>query len=337
MGETELPERGGVSRRKVKDVKDHPPSRMQRIFPQWFLDICDVSLSTRGLGWKFGKGVPIPEDRRSRERGAFLRETAITAIIHWCLLDAVLSTLSLLPGVGTPPGGSIYYDKLSPVPRHLLAFALTTISGGIGLLSSMIMEYSVLTIFAVVVRGHSPSSWPPLFDHPWKSTSVHDFWGKRWHQGLRRMFLVLGGYPGQRIAGQIGLVLGAFIASGLYHEYTMYLVNRGVDHRVTFFYSIQSVGIILEKLFTRVTGRKVGGPLGWLWAFLFVVGTAQLCSKSLHYYHRIKLTCCVLVDSWFVRGLAATPILIPAALSPCRRILFPLFHDQIDSIVSILR
>ncbi|KAJ3481403.1 hypothetical protein NLI96_g7681 [Meripilus lineatus] len=254
------------------------------------------------------------------EKVPFLLATAKTAVVHWCLLDLVLSTLARLPGIGTPPGGSIYYPHLSPFPRHLLAFALTTFAGGFGLLSSMIMEYAALSVFAVAVLGHSPTSWPPLFDNPWASTSVHDFWARRWHQGLRRTFLVLGGYPGQWIAGRAGLIIGTFLASGLYHEWSMYLVNRGVDHRVTLFFAVQPIGLFIEKAFTRFTGRKVSGPFGWIWTFLFVVGTGQLC-----------------IDSWLTRGLAASPPIIPYSLSPCRGIIFPIFEKQIDNIVSILK
>ena len=278
IGETKLPDGKDDSQRKSPGHRDRVLSRMERLFPQWFLDIADVAYSARGLGWKFGQGVHIPKENRPLERGPFLRATAVTTFVHWCLLDFVLSILPFLPGIGTPPGGSIYYEQLSPVPRHLVAFTLTVLSGGVAIVSSLRMEYGVITLFAVGILGHSSSAWPPLFDNPWMSTSIHEFWGKRWHQGLRRAFLVLGGYPGEWIAGKVGLVCGAFLASGLYHELSMYLVHRGVDHRVTFFYSFQAIGIILEKVFVKITGRKVVGPFGWCWTFLFVAGTAQFCS-----------------------------------------------------------
>ena len=67
----------------------------------------------------------------------------------------------------------------------------------------------------------SKQDWPPIFDNPWASQSLHELWGKRWHQLLRRTFLVCGGYPGYWIAGNTGMILGSFFASGMFHQIYM--------------------------------------------------------------------------------------------------------------------
>ena len=40
------------------------------------------------------------------------------------------------------------------------------------------------------------------------------------------------------------------------------------------------VGCILEKMFTRATGQKVGGWAGWLWTFGWLLGWGNILSDS---------------------------------------------------------
>lgn len=57
------------------------------------------------------------------------------------------------------------------------------------------------------------------------------------------------------------------------------------------YFMSQGVGIILEGLFTAVTGRRVGGVLGTVWMSLFVVG----CGVALR-------------DSWSVPSFLSHPL-----------------------------
>ena len=45
------------------------------------------------------------------------------------------------------------------------------------------------------------------------------------------------------------------------------------------FFFLQAVGIMMEKAFGALTGRRVGGVLGFAWAALFILGLGQICSK----------------------------------------------------------
>lgn len=92
--------------------------------------------------------------------------------------------------------------------------------------------------------------------------------------------MVLGGIPGQWVAGRAGAVIGTFLASGLYHELGFYLIDRGFDHRVTFFFLLQSLAFVLEELYTRYTGRRVGGWAGRVWTYLWILGIGQMCCKE---------------------------------------------------------
>ena len=93
--------------------------------------------------------------------------------------------------------------------------------------------------------------------------------------------MVLGGIPGRWLAGRVGMVFGVFIASGLFHEFSSYILPGQLDHRVTLFFTLQAVGILLEDLYRKLTGKKVGGLAGRAWAYFFVIGLGQLCGTSL--------------------------------------------------------
>ncbi|KAG8681337.1 hypothetical protein FRC08_015703 [Ceratobasidium sp. 394] len=173
-----------------------------------------------------------------------------------------------------------------------------------------------------VSLGQPPSAWPPVMEKPWITTSLHDFWGRRWHQLLRQTFLVGGGYPlsfifersvgfffgkrAGRIAGFAGLVLGAFAASGLFHMFAMYAMGRGIEWRVLGFFLAQAVALALERVWKATTGRRVDGWWGRIWAYAWVIIGGQWC-----------------VDAWHRRGLGGGMV-IPPFLSPTRLIILPL-------------
>lgn len=121
------------------------------------------------------------------------------------------------------------------------------------------------------------------------------------------------------------MALGSMVASGLYHELPMYLLNKGLDHRVTLFFAVQGVGMVLEEGWKRVTGRKVGGWWGRVWVWGFMVGFGQPCGESFVSYldNIVYLVPSILVDAWLLRGLAASEP-IPAHLSPSRLFVFPI-------------
>lgn len=72
--------------------------------------------------------------------------------------------------------------------------------------------------------------------------------------------------------------MGTFLASGLYHELGFYLVDRGLDHRVTLFFVLNGAGMIMEEIFRKWTGKRVGGWAGRIWAAVFLIGFGQWCS-----------------------------------------------------------
>ena len=144
------------------------------------------------------------------------------------------------------------------------------------------MLYDLITLIAVVCLDSSPLSWPPIMGNPWRAESMHTFWAKEWHQVLRQTFTIFGGYPGMLIAGDYGMVFGTFLASGLYHACSMHPTRRGFDYSTLVFFASQGPVLMLERLWKRITGRRVGGWMGMLWVYLNLFVGAQPMSNFVH-------------------------------------------------------
>ncbi|PPQ69106.1 hypothetical protein CVT25_004603 [Psilocybe cyanescens] len=305
--------RPGVKKGKAKDVpngngngyvESDEPARHPFI-ATWFYDAIEVAHTLRGLKWKFGQGAHVPKHTRPLEPSAFLQATLVSFVKNYLTVDFLEALLKLFPGVGEPLGGSMFYPELSPISRYVVSTIIHMLTGS-AILAGFGMVYDLITLFAVGVMDSSPLSWPPVMEDPWTAESMHEFWAKRWHQLLRQTFLVFGGYPGKWLAGNFGMLFGTFIASGLFHECAMYSMGRGFDHSATLFFAIQGPILIIERLWRRFTGRRVGGWPGRLWVYFDMFILAQ-----------------PMVNAWHRRGLGGG-LVIPPLLSPARLIILPL-------------
>jgi len=251
-----------------------------RVIPLWLRDT--FGLITDMRGWKYGLEVYIPQPARSQDRQRFLRETLVSFIAHYLLLDVIDSTVKLFPGVGTVTGASIFYPDLPPFERYAISTIIHFLTGS-ALVAGFRMVYDLLTLISVSIFHSAPSSWPPIMDNPWISDSMHVFWARRWHQTLRQTFMVFGGYPGKVLFGNLGLVFGMFVASGMFHECSMHTMARGWDWTVPLFFAAQGPLLLGERVWRRVTGRRVGGWPGMVWVYFNIMvlsqplGTVSVC------------------------------------------------------------
>ncbi|KAH9908249.1 uncharacterized protein BXZ73DRAFT_37838, partial [Epithele typhae] len=272
-------------------------------FPDGLCDALEVGLSMRGIGWDFGQYIYVPPPTQPLSRRPFVVH-ALKNLVHNVLaIDLIDTIIKLTPGVG-PTSGTIFLAHLSPFPRYALS---TVLHLGFGLLihCGVCVVYDSFALLAVLGIGQSPAGWPPITGGLWHVTSLHAFWSRAWHQALRHVFLVYGGFPGRAVAGRAGATVGTFLASGLVHELGITAAGVGFDARVLVFFLLQAVGVVLEKTLREVMGRRVGGFFGFMWAALFVVGFGQMCT-----------------DAWFSRGIGGATT-IPTQLSPIRRLVLP--------------
>jgi hypothetical protein len=264
----------------AKDCADSPGDasagerQCATLLPLWLQDALELMFSMRGLGWDFGKGVYTPPPTRPQERKPFLRATFVSFLVSFLIVDVAEAIIKLVPDVGDPAGGSIFFPHLPPPTRYLVSTVIHVLTG-IALVAGFAMVYDLMTLFAVTVLGHSPRDWPPVMDNPWAAQSLHEFWAKRWHQLLRQTFLVFGGIPGRKVGGDVGLVLGTFLASGLFHECTILAMGGEWDSRVPLFFLLQGGSLIGERIWKKVTGRRVDGLLGRLWVYFDIIVLGQ--------------------------------------------------------------
>ena len=250
-----------------------PPSKNPYI-ATWLYDAIELAHTMRGVQWKFGRGIYIPKPIRPLERTPFLYATLISFVKNYLILDFLEVLLKFFPWVGTPAGGTIFYSFLTPSSRYTVSTVIHLITGT-ALIAGFRMVYDLISLIAVACLDSSPLSWPPIMGSPWRAESIHSFWAKEWHQLLRQTFMVFGGYPGMWIAGDYGMVFGTFLASGLFHSCSTYSARHGFDYSTVAFFASQGVVLVFERLWKRITGRRVGGWVGRLWVYLVIIVGAQ--------------------------------------------------------------
>lgn len=259
-----------------------------RILPRCVFDALEVGLTMRGVGWDFGKYTPIPRTTRPSEREAFIRATVKNILRNLLLIDLIDTVTKCIPGV-TATGGTIFLQELPPLERYLFSTAIH-VGHGLLIFAGVALTYDVGSLIGVVLFNQSPAAWPPIHGKLFSARSVHDFWAKSWHQSFRYTFLTLGGFFGNWLSGGLGMVLGCFLASGLFHEFGLVVAGKELDPSVLAFFLLQAVGMLCEKAFKRLTGKKVGGPLGFVWTAMFVVGIGQICSACFFNSSMLRLS-----------------------------------------------
>ncbi|KAI0781161.1 membrane bound O-acyl transferase family-domain-containing protein [Trametes elegans] len=299
---------------KGEKVAEEPPScnPAARLLPRSVFDALEVSLAMRGIGWDFGKDTQIPPITRPLERGAFVRATVSSVILLLLVNDLCNAILQRTLGM-SPHGASMFFPDVPPIQRYASSTAIHLVVG-LTILFGVAIVYDFASLFGVFVLRQSPAAWPPIFGNPLEAHSLHDFWGRTWHQAFRHTFLILGGLPGRRVAGSAGMVLGCFLASGLCHEFGMAAAGKKFDTRVLAFFLLQGLGILLEKTFKALSGKRVGGLFGFAWTALFVLGIGQMCTES-----------------WLNRGWAGRKT-IPPIVSPAKRLWLPLAEFALRSL-----
>lgn len=248
---------------------------------QSFQDAAATTFSPRGIGWQssmYGTPYTPPQTRDTSSRPRFLFQTLCSYVQNFLLLDIVESAFGFVPGITTPQGRTIFFANLSPLPRYAVSTTIHILTGAWFMLTYQ-MIYDLVTLVAVGVFGQRSDAWPPVFDRPWAQYSVHAFWAKGWHQLLRQTLLIAA-YPSTWLFGRTGLVFGVFLASGLFHDWAMYCMGRGRDGRVIVFFGAQAVALMLEALWKKVMGKRVGGWFGGIWTAVWIVGLGQMFSKS---------------------------------------------------------
>ncbi|KAF8438370.1 hypothetical protein L210DRAFT_3646664 [Boletus edulis BED1] len=230
----------------------------------------DLMFNVRGVGWNWPRGLVLPKPTFETEsRTTFVLLSTARLALYAFGLDACIQTLRILgpDTFGSLNGGSLFDHTLPPLlelARSVLVSFLTIWMGYF----MMQWSYHVLSVVCIILLQQRPSQWPPLFDSPWLSTSLTELWGRRWHQMMRELLVTLGMQPFSYLFGRLGGVFGAFLFSGIFHDIELRAFGRGGNSvAVIGFWVMNSVGVVLERVWKKTTGRRVGGVWGWMWTF----------------------------------------------------------------------
>ncbi|KAI6046704.1 membrane bound O-acyl transferase family-domain-containing protein [Pisolithus marmoratus] len=260
-------------------LKD-PLKRHVRPTPSIFIDALDLATNLRGVGWNWSEGLRLPPETRPTSRLRFAIYVLLSALYHSFICGTLhTATQAFAPEAFTAlSGGTIFDDTLPPLIRYTRS-SIISIIVAFDIYAGMQMAYDICSFIGVMIVRQDPAQWPPVFDEPWKATSLHDFWGYRWHQIMRRLFIVLGGWPLGFVFGRVGYLFGAFLVSGIYHIVSVAVLNRSVEWWcMVFSFEMMAVGVIIEHVFTKMTGKRVGGWVGnaWTIAWLLLWGNRMI-------------------------------------------------------------
>ena len=253
-------------------VREEPYKRLdapQKTIVDALFNGLDLSMSMTAYGWEHGlrvkaKRAPV------RSRWSFVLGRLATAV-SWLLLADLVSEILIKYGEPTDPTDptliTIFDPTLPTVQRYLKVALLTFISGVA--ISGALHAVSCIIFAISVTLGTNPERCVGGIDEPWRSTSITEFWGRRWHQWTRFTFVNFGGKPIAALTGtgRAGVVLGTFLASGIVHDLGFMKLpgNMGSSGVSTVFFVMMGVGAVLEQAWTKATGWKVAGVPGWLW------------------------------------------------------------------------
>lgn len=247
--------------------------------PSIIMDALDLSTNSRGVGWNWSHGLYIPRERRPTNRTAFVLCTFLSAAWYASLFGVLHRAVLSFTGVVSNPEGSTIFDQTLPFATQYLRACIISTLSAFATCFSLLMAYDLSTIPAVLFLGQDPAQWPPAFDAPWRATSLIDFWGRRWHQWLRRVFLFLGGDPLGVFFGRVGTILGALIASAVVHDIFLLVIDPDAEPwRMLVGFGMMGPAMLAERAFYKVTGRKVCGVVGWVWtmAWMVVLGNGMI-------------------------------------------------------------
>lgn len=246
------------------------------------LDSIDLWSSFRGINWEWSDGLHVPSPSSPSSRLRFLLHQLQTLSIQVVIFDFLhYYAQGFDPqGFGSPKGGTIFNMDYAPFRRYTDPRTLyLTLLAGIVVYLAIEIAGSLPPILAISIFNCPEEDWPLVSDKPWNATSLNEFWGKRWHQLFRFSFIEIGYKPfawisgGNRVVG----VMGAFFLSGVMH----YLGTWGQYPNTSFvdmvgFFMMMGVGVVLERVWGKMTGKKVGGPIGWIWTFAWLLFWGQL-------------------------------------------------------------
>ncbi|KAJ7283325.1 membrane bound O-acyl transferase family-domain-containing protein [Mycena rebaudengoi] len=230
----------------------------------WGLSLC---LAPRGVGWEHEpKGIFRARFSPNTPKSRFLARQLASLGYYVLLLDAasIYNRATPVFCVGCPP--------IASRPLFWRFIDLYSFAGA--QYASQSLLQCLISIISVSINYSRPQDWVAAFGYWGDAYTLRRFWGRTWHQFLRRIFST----QGRLLARTLGLQKGtnassyvqlytAFALSGVLHFVADYKMHRSLTPGGSLvFFTIQAVAITLED-FVLFLARKLGvKPAAW-WTF----------------------------------------------------------------------
>jgi Membrane bound O-acyl transferase family len=150
------------------------------------------------------------------------------------------------------------------------------IAGWTGMIGIVLaLHFGVFHLLSCFWRGLRLEA-RPLMNRPIASTSLSEFWGRRWNTAFRDLtYRFLFRPLTARFGPRLGLLAG-FVVSGAVHDLVISVPARGGYGGPTLYFAIQGTAIVMER---TPFGRRIGLGSGWpgrAFAMLVLIGPISL-------------------------------------------------------------
>jgi Membrane bound O-acyl transferase family len=146
------------------------------------------------------------------------------------------------------------------------------IRGWIGMVGLILtLHFGLFQMLAFLWQSFGVTA-KPIMQAPLRSTSLGEFWGKRWNLGFRQLAHALIFRTMYRSLGVGAASFLVFVASGLIHDLVISVPAHGGYGLPTLYFVIQGVGVMIER---SDLGKLIGlaqGVRGWSFMSVILVG-----------------------------------------------------------------
>jgi hypothetical protein len=150
------------------------------------------------------------------------------------------------------------------------------IAGWIGMAGIVFtLHFGLFHLVSVMFRQAGVDA-PPIMNAPILSSSLGEFWGKRWNLAFRDLAHRFIFRPCVGQFGIAGAMMAVFVVSGLVHDAVISIPARGGFGLPTLYFVIQGIGVLFER---SPLGKRFGtraGLIGRLFCAAVTCGPVAL-------------------------------------------------------------
>ena len=240
-------------------------------WPRWLVMWCIAISIFAVCKWLSWQPVQFTRVSTGRKLGYFLAWPGLdaAAFIGRTAVRPRSSELALAMGK-TILGGLLMFAGFQLLSRHAY------LAGWVGMVGIVFsLHFGLFHVLSWIWRRRGVDA-APIMHWPVRSTSVSEFWGRRWNRAFRDL---THRWVFRPLTSRFGLRTGtllAFLFSGLVHELAITLPAGGGYGGPTLYFLIQGAGLQWER---TAWGRRLGlgsGVGGWMFVMALTILPVRL-------------------------------------------------------------